>query len=385
MCTMAATATGTKNTQIQACSSSSSSSSPPRFDAVIVGASISGLWILHLLKQQGLRVLLIDVRADVGGSWQYHRYPGCGVDAEVPYYEFSDQRLWSEWNWSRKFPSQAEIQHYLAFVCDRLDLRPHLRLETRVSAAHWDDEQRMWHVFDGINRLADCHYFVSCTGYATIPHIPDLPGQETFREAYHTSRWPDDLNYEGKRVGVIGTGASGVQCIEAIASKVGHLVVFQRTPNLATPKRQEAMTIQQCHEMKIRYPSLFVQRRSRTGYAVTHATKTFDHSPIERRQVWERLWQRGGSAPWRDNYTDLVTNERASHAFYEFWLDKTRGRIHDVRTADILAPRDPPYAFGTRRPALETQYFEVFNQSNVHLVDLNDEPITGIDEESTLR
>lgn len=351
---------------------------PPFFDAVVVGASISGLWTLHCLKRQGLHVLLVDACPDVGGSWQYHRYPGCGVDAEVPYYEYSEPQLWGEWNWHSKFPDQAEIQRYLSFVCDKLGLRPHLRLDTRVTAAHWIDETRSWNIRLDLDRLVTSRYFVSCAGYATKPYIPDFPGRATFKDAFHTSQWPDGLQYRDKRVGVVGTGASGVQLIEAIASDVKELVVFQRSPNLATPKRQQALTPQQCREMKVSYPAVFRQRRSRSGYAVTHTTKTFDHSMAERQRTWERLWRKGGSAPWRDNYVDLLTDGSASDAFYEFWLHKTRHRIGDSRTADILAPNRPPYPFGTRRPALESRYFEVFNQANVHLVDLQNEPITNV-------
>lgn len=350
------------------------------YDAIVVGASISGLWISHLLRQQGLQVLLVDACADVGGSWQYHRYPGCGVDAEVPYYEFSHPNLWSHWNWSDKFPYQDEIQRYLGFVCDKLGLRPHLRLETRVSAVHWDDFKQVWHVFDDTDHLADCRYFVSCAGYATIPHIPDFVGRKSFPVAFHTSQWPKDLEYAGKRVGVIGTGSSGVQCIEAIAAEVASLVVFQKSPNLATPRRQESLTAQQCQKLKEQYPALFAQRHSRSGYAVTHAIKTADHTPAEQQQVWEDLWKKGGSAPWRDNYTDLLTDKPANDAFYRFWRDKTRSRIRQSEVADLLAPQCPPYAFGTRRPALETRYFEVFNQSNVQLVDLHSEAITDIAE-----
>jgi len=359
-----------------------SSLSAVDFDAVVVGASFSGLWNLHLLKQQGLGVLLVDACDDVGGSWQYHQYPGCGVDAEVPYYEFSDKKLWSDWDWSEKFPSQEEIQRYLKYVCNKLDLGCDLRLRTKVSAAHWDDNDQIWRLFfKGTAKPVTCRYFISCTGYATIPYIPDFPGLETFSgEAFHTSKWPKDLEYKEKRVGIIGTGSSGVQLIEAIAGEVSKLVVFQRTPNLATPKRQERLTVQRRKDLKNQYEAIFEQRRTPTGYAITHTNKMSDHSPSERQDVWENLWRQGGSKLWRDNYVDYRINKETSRAVYEFWLQKTLCRIKDPQVAETLAPRDPPYAFGTRRPALETRYFEVFNQTNVELIDLNKEGIVRIDE-----
>lgn len=350
-----------------------------QFDAVVVGASWAGIWCLYLLKRQGLRVLLVDACSDVGGVWHYTHYPGCRVDTEVPFYEFSLPELWKEWEWSERFPARAEIQKYLGWVCDRLDLRRHIMQDTRVTGAHWKETTNSWAIFSDDGLIAETKFFLPCSGYSTIRQTPAFPGQDTFKTSFHSSNFPKELDYKNKRVGIIGTAASGIQCIENMVGEVSKLVVFQRTPNLATPMRQERYTDERREDLKSDYPELFKKRRSRYGFGnakqTSHQVKTFDHNPEQRRQFYEDLYSRGGLAFWFDNYSDLLTSEEANNEAYAFWRDKTRARISDAAVAKILAPTKAPHAYGTKRPSLETAYFEAFNQSHVKLVDLKQEPI----------
>lgn len=352
------------------------------FDAVVVGASWAGIWCLYLLKRLGLRVLLVDACSDVGGVWYYTHYPGCRVDTEVPFYEFSLPELWKEWKWSERFPGQAEIQRYLSWVCDKLDLRRHIVQDTKVTGAHWKAASNTWAIFSNGRQIAETRCFLPCSGYSTIRHVPAFSGQDDFKTSFHSSNFPKELDYRGKRVGIIGTAASGIQCIESMVNDVAEMVVFQRTPNLATPLRQERFTDERREKLKSEYPKLFEKRKSQFGFGnakqFSHQIRTFDHSPEQRHLFYESLYRRGGLAFWFDNYSDLLNNEEANNEAYAFWRDKTRARIHDAAVADVLAPMKAPHAYGTKRPSLETTYFEAFNQSHVKLVNLKQDPIKYI-------
>ncbi|KAL9113942.1 MAG: hypothetical protein Q9227_002076 [Pyrenula ochraceoflavens] len=363
---------------------------PPDFDAVIVGASWAGIWTLYKLKHLGLRVLLIESYGEVGGVWHYTKYPGCRVDTEVPFYEFSMPELWKEWNWTQRFPSREEIGKYLSWVCDRLDLRKHILFNTTITAAHWQSDLAQWSIFAPDGRLCRTQFFIPCSGYSTIPYIPAFPGAETFQGiAFHSSRWPSDLSLEGKKLGVIGTGASGLQIIEAAAPHVSHLTVFQRTPNLATPMRQHTFTPESRAAYKASYPSLFASRRL-THFGVNPLTPesqsqgnqtprphTSD-TPSQRHSFYTTLYAHGGLSFWFRNYTDLLTSPASNLSAYAFWRSQTLPRIHDPKLARILAPETPPHWFGTKRPSLENAYFETFERGNVEVVDLRGEPIKEV-------
>lgn len=362
--------------------SNGADTSTVRVDAVVVGASWAGIWCLHLLKAAGLRVLLVDACSDVGGVWYYTHYPGCRVDTEVPFYEFSHPDLWRTWEWSQRFPAKAEIQRYLGWVCDKLDLRRHIIQNTRITRAQWEESTNSWTIFAADREIAKAQFFLPCAGYSTIRHIPPFPGIELFEASFHSSNFPEHMNYKHKRVGIVGTAASGIQCIENMVHDVAEMVVFQRTPNLATPMRQETFTDATRKQLKQNYPDLFAKRRSQFGFGgagtPSSRIKTFDHTPEQRAQFYNELYNRGGLAFWFDNYADLLESPEANDEAYAFWRNKTRKRINDPALADVLAPLQAPHAYGTKRPSLETKYFEAFNQNHVHLVDLRQEPISRI-------
>ncbi|KAL9620112.1 MAG: hypothetical protein Q9160_005318 [Pyrenula sp. 1 TL-2023] len=347
--------------------------------ALVVGASWAGIWTLYQLAEKGLHVLMIEARSDIGGVWHYTKYPGCRVDTEVPLYEFSLPRLWKQWNWSQRFPCREEIGRYLSWVCDTLNLRKHIMLNNTVTAARWDDAAHRWTIHTADGRFGTAQFFIPCGGYSTIRHIPAFEGKEDFQNSFHTSTWPENLDIREKKLGVIGTGASGIQVIEATASRVTHLTVFQRTPNLATPLCQTDFTPKTRAQYKQQYPNRFALRNSRNGVD-DHGPRrnTFEDDSFGRESFYRSLWSRGGSAFWFSNYEDLLTSKSANNEAYQFWRRQVVPRIKDANVAEKLAPEIPPHAFGTKRPSLETDYFEVYNRPNVTLVDLNTDPITRI-------
>ncbi|RDW74255.1 flavin-containing monooxygenase [Aspergillus mulundensis] len=351
-------------------------------EALVVGASWAGLWTLHLLKRRGLNALLVDACDDVGGTWCYTRYPGCRVDTEIPLYEFSEPDLWRNWTWSQRFPARGEIQAYVSWVVDRLQLRGDIVLRTRVVRAEWDEGRSVWAVVLSNGRTYRTRYLVLCTGYTTVPYIPDFRGVGIFKNSVHTSGWRDGIEWKGKRVGVIGSAASGLQIIETLGPQVQHLSVFQKTPNFATPMRQKEYSSAQMDDMKRRfYPEKLGQRNAMTGFYACKNRATFDDGPEERERFYQSLWNQGGLAFWFGNYSDLLTSRAANREAYNFWRRTVHRRVRDKAIAEKLAPAKPPHAFGTKRPSLETSYFETFNLPNVELVDVNEDPIVEITAE----
>ena len=355
-----------------------------KLDAVVIGASWAGIWALYRLQSLGLNVKLLDACANVGGVWWYTRYPGCRVDTEIPFYEFSKKELWQKWNWTERFPSREEIHRYLSWVCDELDLRKNIILRTRVNSALWDDRSTRWTVSTDDGLVATAQFILPCAGYSTIRYIPDIPGLERFPAKFHTSAWPEYLDCSDKNIAVIGTAASGIQVIEAVGKTAKTLVVFQRTPNLATPMRNQAYTDEEMAGIKKNYPRWFAERNSRNGFEVNETHLSFQDGPQSRNAFFENLWQRGGLAFWFANYRDMLEDPVANVRAYNFWRKKVRQRINDRDKAEILAPIRPPHAFGTKRPSLEMSYFEVFNQSNVDIVDVNSNPVVEVTPDGLL-
>ncbi|KAL2826406.1 hypothetical protein BDW59DRAFT_179535 [Aspergillus cavernicola] len=317
-------------------------------DALVVGASWAGIWTLHLLNSRGYKVLLVDPCQDVGGTWCYTLYPGCRVDTEIPLYEFSDPDIWKNWTWSQRFPEQKEIQAYISWVTDRPKLRENLVFETRVNRAEWNEGSQAWTVSVSSGAIYHTKYLILCTGYATIPYIPEFKGAELFKNRFHSS--------------------AGLQLIEALGPHVAQLSVFQRTPNLATPMRQQQCSGEEMVEMKRQfYPDMLRQRNSITGFFATPHRSTFDDDPEARDRFFQGLWETGGLAFWFGNYADLLTSRKANREAY-----------NDKVVAEKLAPATPPHPFGTKRPSLEAAYFKTFNLPHVDLVDVRDDPIQEI-------
>lgn len=250
---------------------------------------------------------------------------------------------------------------------------------TTVTGAHWDENTGRWTIYTPKGKLCTTQFFLPCSGYSTIRHIPDFEGKDTFKDSFYTSKWPESLDISGKRLGVIGTGASGLQVIEATASQAEHLTVFQRTPNLATPLQQIDFTSESRETYKRNYPERFATRKSRNSVD-DHGPgrKTYDEDTFTRNCVYRSLWDKGGLSFWFSNYDDMLTSKPANDEAYRFWRQQVISRISNPQTAEKLAPKHSPHAFGTKRPSLETKYFEVYNRLNATLIDLNTDPIVKI-------
>ena len=351
-------------------------------DVVIVGAGFAGLYLLDRLRGLGMSVQVLEAGKAPGGVWYWNCYPGARVDSPGPMYQFSRDDLWRDWSFSELYPSRQEIRDYFRYVDEKLDLSRDIRFDTRVSAAEFDAARNRWSVLASDGSATRARYLVICTGLGSTPYTPNIPGLSDFAgESHHTALWPQQgLDLAGKRVGVIGTGASGVQIAQEAAAVAAHLTVFQRTPNLALPMRQRKLDDATIRHMKADYPSAYQKRRTTLGgfdYQVLE-TSAAEVSDAERQATFERIWEIGGLAPWVGSFNDLLVNEDSNRAAYNFWRDKTRARINDPAIAEMLAPMEPAHPYGTKRPSLEQNFFEIFNQPNVSLVDLRKTPIERV-------
>jgi cyclohexanone monooxygenase len=351
-------------------------------DVVVVGAGFAGLYQLQRLRGLGFSVRAYEAGAELGGVWYWNCYPGARVDSHVPLYEFSMEELWRDWSWTERFPSWRELRRYFHYVDDRLDLSRDIRFGTRVTAARFDPGDGRWTIETDQGDAVRARYLVLCTGFAAKAYLPPLEGLGDFSGQWlHTAHWPQEgLDMTGRRVAVIGTGASAVQVIQEAAPVAEHVTVFQRTPMLALPMQQRKLDAATQARMKAGYPEIYRRRGDNFGgYDYQPVGKAaLEVSPEERRALYEDRWATGGFAFWANTFSDILSDEAANRTAYEFWRDKVRARISDPRIAEKLAPTEPPHPFGAKRPSLEQTYYDAFNQPNVELVDLKEAPIERI-------
>jgi cyclohexanone monooxygenase len=365
--------------------SANSRSSTEELDVLIVGAGFSGLYQLHRLRQLGFSVKIYEAAPELGGVWYWNCYPGARCDTHGPLYQFSNEELWKDWDFEELFPSWDQIRSYFHYVDKKLDLSRDIRFSTRVSRAEFDEESCTWLVHSENGDLARARYLILCTGIGSKPHQPDFVGMSDFTgDVYHTAYWPQDgVDLAGKRIGVIGTGASGVQVIQEVGPIASQLTIFQRTPNMALPMRQRKLDAAAKRELKVGLEERYAKRaRTFGGYEYDFydyaGESSAAYTPEQVQAMYEEYWAEGGFVPWLGNFADIWTNERANLVAYEFWRDKVRQRITDPTVAEKLAPTVPPHPYGVKRISLEQNYFEVFNRPNVHLVDLRETPIERI-------
>lgn len=353
-------------------------------DALIVGAGFGGVYQLRRLRQEGYKTKLVDSATDYGGVWYWNRYPGARVDSTIPHYEFSDPELWRPWSWTQRFPGSAELRNYFAFVADKWDLRKDTYFSTRVTAAEWNDETGRWLVTTANGRQFGAKFFLLNTGFAAKRYIPDWKGIDEFRGTWiHPSYWPkEEPDLKGKRIAVIGTGSTGIQLSQELSQVAGEFVLFQRTPNLALPMKQVEFAADEQAFPKENYSKLFAQRsQSYGGFSFNFIPRaTFDDSPEQRDATYQQLWDEGDFHFWLATYHDMLFSWDANKEAYNFWRDKVRARINDPRLRDIFAPEIQPHAFGCKRISLENKFYEIFNQPNVSLVDMNATPIVEVTE-----
>ncbi|MBD8522274.1 NAD(P)/FAD-dependent oxidoreductase [Lysinibacillus fusiformis] len=350
-------------------------------DAVILGAGFAGLYMLHQLKSKGFSTIVYETGDGVGGVWYWNRYPGARCDIESIYYNYTfSKELYEEWTWTSRFPEQEEILRYLNYVADRLKLRANIQFNTRVKAAHFDEEQNKWLVYlnDGHQVLAK--YFITGIGCLSAANVPKFQGLDQFSgEWYHTGHWPHEkVDFTGKRVGIIGTGSSGIQAIPVIAKEAKHLTVFQRTPQYTIPARNHLYDEGFIRETKGKFESLKHAMRnsvSGTPFAYNHPSAIED-SDHHRQEVFEEAWAQGGFA-FASTYKDLLTNEQSNEKAAAFIRSKIRETVQNPIVAEKLCPK---YMYGTKRQVLDSDYFETYNRDNVLLVDVKESPILEITE-----
>jgi len=350
------------------------------FDAVVIGAGFGGLRALHDLRQMGLSVVAVDAGTDVGGTWHWNRYPGARTDSEAWYYCFSfSKELLDEWEWSQRYPTQVEMDRYFRFVADRLDLRKDIRFQTRLTAATWDEAAQVWIVQTDGHETLTCRYLVSAAGALSKPYLPDFPGLELFAgEWYQTGFWPDhEVDFAGKRVAVVGTGASGVQVVPAVAQTAAQVTVFQRTPNYVLPARNRPLDPSERAAIKADYDNVWARARQQFyGMDLPMNEKAAaDFSLEAQQQQLERAWEIGGFRFLFDTFSDLWLDGAANEIASDFIRSKIRAIVKNPATAELLCPK---YPLAAKRPPCGHGYYETFNRDNVGLVDVGDNPITEI-------
>ena len=360
----------------------STATTPRTVDVVVVGAGFSGMYLLHKLRGMGLSTVVFEAGTDVGGTWYWNRYPGARVDVESLAYSYSfDPDLEQRFEWHERYPTQPEILKYARYVADRFDLRRDIVFRTRITAAHYDEDAKAWTVRTEHEDAVTARHFVMATGCLSSSKLPEIPGLDTFKgQTFHTAHWPHEgVDFTGKRVGIIGTGSSGVQSIPVIAEQAADLTVFQRTPSYSLPARNRKLTVDEITAMKTGYRDYRqAQRESAGGIPVVMPTRSvFDVSEAERDAAFEAAWERGSLVGLGSTFTDLALNQEAND-FARRWIHrKIKSIVADQRTAQDLCPE---YPFGTKRPCLDTGYFETYNRDNVHLVSLKREPLVEVTE-----
>jgi cation diffusion facilitator CzcD-associated flavoprotein CzcO len=351
------------------------------YDAIIIGAGMSGIYQLYRLRELGMRVRVFEAGTGVGGTWYWNRYPGARFDSESYSYGYSfSKELLEEWNWSEHFAGQPETLRYLNHVADRFDLRRDMLFRSRVAAVTWEEDTRSWSVTLQDGSRFRARFLITAIGPLSAPTLPRIEGVDVFQgQSFHTARWPHEpVDFAGKRVAVIGTGATGVQTIQTIAKTVGHLTVFQRTPNWCAPLHNSKIDSETQAKIKFGYPEMF-KRCQETFACFLHTPDprgAFEVSDAEREAFYEKLYAERGFGIWQGNFRDILIGRKANATISDFVARKIRQRVKDPKIAEKLIPRN--HGFGTRRLPLETFYYEAYNQDNVELVDITETPIERI-------
>lgn len=360
-----------------------STPTPEHFDVVVIGAGFSGMYALYRLRSTGVDVVALEAGDGVGGTWYWNRYPGARVDIESMQYSYSfDAALQQDWNWSEHFSPQPDIEAYANHVADRFDLRDSIRFSTRVDELTFDEQADRWQIGSATGARYVARHVIAATGSLDVSNTPSWPGSEDFTgETYHTSRWPrGGVDLAGKRVGVIGTGSTGIQLIPEVAKVAEQLTVFQRTPNFSLPSRNRTLDEDYMADWKAHYP----ERRS--AALQTHGAmlmsdaitgrSIFDFGNEERQAVMEKAWNARNGLEFIRTFTDTSSDLRANALLAEFVHGKIREIVSDPATAEALCPTT--YPIGGKRICVDAGYYETYNRDNVTLVDVRRHPITGL-------
>jgi cation diffusion facilitator CzcD-associated flavoprotein CzcO len=350
-------------------------------DVVIVGAGFAGMYMLHRMRGLGYSARVFEAGDGVGGTWYWNRYPGARVDIESQEYSYSfSEELEREWKWTERYASQPELLRYANHVADRFDLRRDIQFETRVTSAAFDEASNRWTVKTNRGDVISARFCVMATGCLSVTKDADFEGAGAFKgNTYHTGHWPHEgVDFTGQRVAVIGTGSSAIQSIPQIAKQATHLTVFQRTPNFSLPAHNapiEQNTVEAW--LANREANRQAQRESGFGSIIMTGDDicAMDVSDEERQAIYEACWAKGGFAMVAA-FSDILTSKEANDTASDFVRDKIRGLVDDPAVAEKLLPRNHPIV--TKRPCVDTGYFQTYNRDNVSLVDLSETPIEAI-------
>lgn len=382
-------------------------------DVVVVGGGFSGISSVYRLRKLGFKVQGFEAGSDFGGVWHWNRYPGMDscpssgpfsdtsgapqlaqnstdpqsvgarVDSETPYYQLSIPEVYNTWNFSCRFPDHVELRKYCQHIDKTLNLSKDYKFNSKVISCDFDNDQGKWTIRTDSGHVAVCKYLVLATGLLHKKHSPDWPGMKDYKgTVHHSSFWPEDVSVKGKKVAVIGAGATSVQIVQEVAKEADNLTVFMRRPSYCFPMRQRKVGAEEQEYSKVFYERLFQQgRASRTGFPYsTPGCGVFDVTDEEREAHFEETWKRGAFQFTLCNYNDVVLNRKANRVVYDFWAKKIRERITDPVKKDLMAPLEPPYHFGTKRSPLENDYYECLDMKHVDIVNLNDAPIKTFTE-----
>ncbi|MDF1737121.1 MAG: NAD(P)/FAD-dependent oxidoreductase [Minwuia sp.] len=355
----------------------------PDHEAIIIGAGVCGIYQVKKLTDMGMDAIVLDSAGDLGGTWYWNRYPGARFDSESYTYGYSfSKELLDEWHWKERFSGQPENLRYLNYVADKFDLRKYMQFNCKVEAAHYDEAENIWRLSIDDGRTLTCRYLIMGLGLLSQPTMPRVEGIHDFKgESFHTYYWPQTpVDLEGKKVGIIGTGATAIQVIAEIADKVGSLTVFQRRPNWSAPLNNSPISEEEMADIRTRYDEIFANCAKSPG--------GFEHQPDrrgfwevtreERLKLWDRLYDEPGFGIWLQNFREIFTDEDANAEISEYIAERIRQRVNDPVVAEKLIPKD--HGFGVQRVPLETRYFEVYNRDNVELVDISETPLERVTE-----
>ncbi|OAK94799.1 FAD/NAD(P)-binding domain-containing protein [Phaeosphaeriaceae sp. SRC1lsM3a] len=350
------------------------------YDVIIVGAGFSGISSLYRCRKEGLKAHVFEAGHDFGGVWYWNRYPGARVDSEMPFYQLNIPEVYNTWTFSQRFPDHVELRRYMAHVNKILNLSPDVSFNTRVNGCTWDAGSSTWVIRTETGVTARAQYLILATGLLHKAHMPEWPGKEKYKGVIrHSGDWPEDTDVTGKKVAIIGAGATAVQIVQELGKKASQLTVLMRRPSYCLPMGQRTWTKEEQDGWRAYYPALFAAgRKSAAGFPTTRTDKRMqDVSPEERDAWFESTWGAGGFHFLLRNYNNVVLDKEANKTVYDFWKKKVRERLTDQRKWAMMCPDEAPYFFSTKRSPLEQDYYEVMDQDNVHIVDIRQNPIEG--------
>lgn len=355
-------------------------------DVLVIGGGFGGVYAMYKFRQMELSVKIIEAGSYYGGTWHWNRYPGARVDSETPYYQLSIPEVWKDWTFTERFPGHAEIREYFKHVDKVLNLSKDTYFNTIVVKCDYDLKDRQWVLETHSGGMAKCKYLVLATGSSYKKHFPDFEDMDRYKgQLIHSAMFPEKgLEVKGKRVAVIGNGATGIQIVQELAKEDCDLTNYIRTPNVALPMRQRKMTQieQECYKTFYKM-SFRGARQCRSGFPYNQKDSSiWEDSEEQRNAYFEELWRRGGFSYLLSNYRDFLVDKKANKILYDFWATKTRNRIKDPTKRDIVVPRDQPTYFGTKRHSLEQDYYECIDQPNVSLVDMQKTKLSHFTEDS---